>query len=552
MKQYKIHILFLVLIFASCQTLNETYPNTGSENNRSVGKCENLTIESGWKRLRLNWENSVDPAIETIRLLAVQGEDTILTEMLPAETVSYQTDTIFSSRSVEFILTAIDIDGNQSISTSKYARAFDDDSEQVGLWKTLRRSHYFLKGETENKLIVFLYDSFTVVDNDTTWNVLSSNINYSIKGVETSREITKQELTSNYVIVDQVDIDKDVSIEKTMKLEECFDTIYFKPSVLAKFTDEDYKNYAPDFLNEIKTKYDAATNIDAMNILDTLSVLYIDKNISSFENIMYMPKLEKIMLGANRYMSLTFSRTANECSQITDNSETSLLALQMMHELNGVEINLYGNHYGLSQYSTQNGGFINYSVSSRNYPSDLLPGMEAIGSLEQPSGEIVGGWSLNTDSETSPSSGPLKSLIGARITTNMFTGELSLGSSDIASVYWSPIISISESRSHEIYYDMLEEKDIKGFFFRQYSATTDIARSLYPEAIEVEYSTNGVDWQPIFDTFNFIYVGTTPQEITLIEPVKEIKTRYLKLIIKDKVSVNGNYLFISKFFPYFK
>ncbi|MFV0289844.1 MAG: DUF4998 domain-containing protein [Mangrovibacterium sp.] len=551
MKQFKILFLFLAVAFTACESMDETFD--AGERARSVGKCSDLNIETGWKRVKLSWTNNVDPAIEFIHLYGLQGADTVLNEMLPAGTTTFETEANLTSSSVQYSLVAIDLDGNRSLTTSLYARAYDYDSEQVTLWQTMRRAHYFVNDGSSDRLLLFLYDGYTVSGTDTTWAVLDAKIKYTLgSGELVERNLDKGELSKSLIIIDGIDKTKDITLEKTMKLEECYDIISFDPVVLAKEGDKDFNNYSPDFLNNIKTRYDYATNDQAIAALDTLTTLYFDRDISSFENIMYMPNLKKVYLGYNRIMGSSYSRNATYCAKITDDIESSMLALETMFERRGVTVNAYGNHYDMLAYkaTTEGKKFVTYSTGSRSYISaDFLPTADQIGTLDEETASIAGGWQLSTYASVD-ASGSLKALIGGNLATNMF-GVLLLTYSDLGNFYWRPMMSADSVRSHEIVYDLLEEKDIKGFFFRQCSQTSEASTAMYPEAIEAYYSADGRVWNPIYDNFSSVYVGTSPAEVTFIEPVKEIKGQYIKLVVSDKVSTGGNYVIVSKFFPYF-
>lgn len=555
MKQIKLYALLLAVVFAACTNDDDLYKDlAGGGDARYVGKCKNLTVEEGWKRLKLNWENSMDPAIEKIKIIALQGEDTIMREELPAGTTSYETEAIFANKSTELIITAIDLDGNVSLPTSVYTKAFDYSSELVSLWASLRRTHYFIKDETsgKEKMVLFMYDTYTELDGEITWIVQDATISYSVGGVKTSRPITEEELYAKRLVLEEVDSDAEIAIEKNMKIDECYDPIHFPPTAIPKKTDADYKNYAPDFMNVVKTKYDLATNAEAIACLDTMETIYFDRDISSMENIMYMPKLKKVVLGGNRFMYAAFVWAHEDnCSAITDDVENSKFALQTMHDLKGLELKTHAKHYGLD-------GFFDWAerdMSSARYQPTLLP-EEEVGALTEDGG-FAPGWKISSNAELS-TSGSLLSLLGGKYTERFETmwGTVIPASFVVENnlnAYWSPITSTDEVRSHEIVYDMLEEKHIKNFYFAQYfkNGASDKDLQFMPEVIEIEFSSSGSIWEPIFDTYNSIYVGVSIGEASVITPVKEVKARYLKLKVRDKVAANGNSAIVSKFFPEF-
>lgn len=62
-------ILFAVCLAIGCEDLEDTYSDyAGDGAIRYLGSAENLSIHPGWKRLLVKWTNSVDPAIDHIKL----------------------------------------------------------------------------------------------------------------------------------------------------------------------------------------------------------------------------------------------------------------------------------------------------------------------------------------------------------------------------------------------------------------------------------------------------------------------------------------------------
>ena len=54
--------LLACLSFAGCEDLEDTYEEyAGDGAVRYLAKCENLSVESGWERLIVKWDNKLDP-----------------------------------------------------------------------------------------------------------------------------------------------------------------------------------------------------------------------------------------------------------------------------------------------------------------------------------------------------------------------------------------------------------------------------------------------------------------------------------------------------------
>ncbi|MFV0289780.1 MAG: DUF4998 domain-containing protein [Mangrovibacterium sp.] len=498
MKYFKIYLLIMMAALVSCESMDDTYSDLFDGNKkRYVGKCSDLKIEKGLQRFKLSWENSTDATIENIRIVWVQGteSDTIL---LPKGTTSYVTEATFQNKSYEFSVSAIDGEGNKSIDVSDYARPYTKDSELVNLLKVVQRSYYFV----ENKLIMFLYDQELQSE---------SYVNYYSNGVLKSHQITTDEFEELLVIIENVDAETDVNVKSTVEIEDCFDKIEFDPYQL----DRNARNYAADFVNMLKTRYDLSDIPSSLT--DTLTTLHVDEDLSTIENILYMPNLQKVILGGERYMIQNYAYLKDYMCSFT-NKTASVLALEIMHDYFNVELDIYGNQY-----------LIRDEIDFEN--QFIIPTLPSIEFLTMSS------WSVTTNYDLDDN-GDVKNLIA-----------LSSDGTPDKTKYWKPREILSEVRTHEVIVDMKAFKTLNGIYVAQHP-TAGTWESVSPDAIEVLVSTNKTDWVQPFKTFRSIYLNKSPGEVNIINFAEKPRARYVKMVVKDKITSGNNYVVVSSFIPF--
>lgn len=70
MKRYIVNFWVLAVLLVSCnESLEDTYSDyAGNGKIRYVGKCTELDVTPGWKRLSLQWKNSMDATVDKIKV----------------------------------------------------------------------------------------------------------------------------------------------------------------------------------------------------------------------------------------------------------------------------------------------------------------------------------------------------------------------------------------------------------------------------------------------------------------------------------------------------
>lgn len=498
MKCLKLIMLLMLTALASCESMDDSYADLfdGSKK-RYVGKCSDLKIDKGLDRFRMSWTNSADATIEKICVAwAYNTEgDTIV---LPKGTTEYTTDAIFGNKSYELSVFALDGKGNKSIAVSDYSRPYTKDSELVNLMKYVQRSYYFI----ENQLLMFLYDS----DRE-----LETYVHYTSKGEAKVHKITAEEFEQLYLIIDEVDNDCEVSVKTTVKIEDCFDPIDFEAYPI----DRTARNYAADLMNTLKARYDVPEVTPS--ILDTLTTLHVNTDISTLEDVLYMPKLKKVVLGGERYIDAKYSSTAKYMSKFS-NLDATVLSLDMMRKLCNIELDVYGDQYQIKN-------LVDFETH------------QELTELPEISFFDMENWTVKSEYPVDDN-GPLKNLIA-------MTEE---GQPDKTN-YWKPQEISADVRTHEIIIDMKKFNHLKGIYVGQ-NPSEGSWEKVTPEAIEVLLSKNNADWEQPFANARSIYLGKSPGETTLINFAETKTARYVKIIVKDKVTSGNNYVVLSSFVPF--
>ena len=112
-KKYLWVLLSLILIMG-CESLEDTYSDyAGDGTIRYIGKCTDVSVAPGWKRLIVKWVNNVDPVVDKIKV-CWQVDDQKDSILLAPNTVEY------SISNLE--------DGNyyRRFFSDKYQKAYDE------------------------------------------------------------------------------------------------------------------------------------------------------------------------------------------------------------------------------------------------------------------------------------------------------------------------------------------------------------------------------------------------------------------------------------------
>lgn len=354
MNKMKKHINNILLAFvflpflSGCQDLADTLKDyIGDGEIRYVGKCTDLAVSPGWKHLTVDWTNSVDPIVSHVM---VRWESDALSDsvVLNAGTHEYDIKNL-DDGSYRVSVVGMDKNGNESEETFTYARPYTENHESVLAFTQVISKHFFIG----NRLALAFSDWQT--------NVISAVLKYTKSDGDTASLNIDSKLVakSNYLLPDVIDPSKPVTLYRRGFLAGCADTITFAPVVLA-----DAPVFNSDFKEFIRRTYgpgseqmtdDGEIRTDWARSVTTLE---LDGNFTSFNDILYMPNLKKLVLGKHRYLTEEGSKDTQRGRYTVYDAKGSAFALKTLKSLNGLEVDRYASHYynfNLNDYYTNMG-----------------------------------------------------------------------------------------------------------------------------------------------------------------------------------------------------
>ena len=487
MKNIYMIMIGVLALLVSCESIEDTYDQFSEAGMiRYVGKCSDLQVFPGWERVELKWANSIDPTIANIRV-SWMGEDEIVRDTLLAKDATECNITNLADEVYTFRVAAVDAMGNASIEEEDYGRPYTYSHESViGFSKVVVKNY-----KVKDNLILF-FDRWQPT-------LMEVTLNYYQSDEEKSLPLTEEEVGLGYMVLEHIDVEKPVSILRTGSLEECPDVIVFQPDTL----NLDAHAFANDFSTSLRNRYQV-DDIDNDAFLSR-TVLEFDDDLTSLEDILYFPNLEKVILGGNRYMDASYiAEMGNSQMAKLEEIEESLRVLDWANKYLGVTVEHYNQHY-----------FTTEETAGRSY-------FNAMGNPELPVLNYLDteGWTITATGEEETGYDPgLKNLLDNNSET-----------------IWKPLPSSTLVREHEFVIDMKEEKTFNGFKITQkaFLSSGDGDLPYLPSFVKIQTSTNNVSWDiPLIAEENSI--GNTPGESTILRMNNPITARYVRVTVNDVV-----------------
>ena len=292
-----------------------------------------------------------------------------------------------------------------------------------------------------------------------------------------------------YLLEDKIDAETTLTVYSYGHLEGCVDAIVVSTEL------ERARVYTDGFKALMLTRYGIAElTEEAVAGLETLE---IDYDIDSFEDIMNMPGLKKLVLGKNRHLSEEVLGQDVSASKITD-LEISKFAMEVMAELvSDFKVERYNKHYFPETYDF---------VEEKGNP--VLPDLAYLNS---------GTWTY--ECVVTPKVGEYYSKGYERLF-------------DLNATAWAPFAH-GVSLEYEITVDMQEMKRVNGFAIEQVAsdvATSAKKRAFMARKVQVRFSADGSVWTEAID----YTLGTTLGEIDLLSIAAPTNARYLKFVLTDQ------------------
>lgn len=481
-------LLGILLCVSACQneSLEDTYKDySGNGEIRYIGKCTDLLIQPGWKRLIVTWENNIDPIIKHVKVKWVRDgvKDSVLLERGVTEyNIESMNGKELEDGNYEVSVSGVDMNGNSSIETTLFARPYTYAHEEVLGFNRLIAKSYVVK----NRLILYFLQ----------WqsNMEKAELSYTKKdGSPGNLELTKAVVNKLYFLLpDEIDPAKPIILNRRGKLPGCEDVIDFEP-----YEYSSARIFEADFKQEMKRQYGFDDEIPA-EWADNVETLYLDWSIRSFDDILNLPNLKKLVLGSRRYLLPESVSNIKYGQSTVGERAASDFALEILHELNGLTVERYNKHFR----TLTKKDFIEDKENTNVEPEVTFLDLTDLT------------FTLLPEDKEGFSSG-LENLTDGNYKTS-----------------WDPLY-LSMFTTYELTLDLKELKTLNGLRLvqKQFSRTGE--NSVAPEVVIIKVSKNKVHWE------NATYVEENPLgrsngEINYVpfsEKVKNSEYRYMKLTI---------------------
>lgn len=482
-------MLLVCLFAAGCNDLEDYFEDGVS---RHLGTQFNVALRVGWKSLTMSWTNTADPVINQIRITTTlngESKDTLLAKDATECTLRDLVDGNY-----ELTVCALDANGNASMETTLYGRPYTETHEIINSLSRVISKHYFVK----DRLVLF----FSPFDPQ----IVRARLNYTTTGgMEKTLDIDSvlQVDHKYYLLEDEIDTDEPVVLSRVGEIEDSGE-LPLTPDTLALHDNV----FTTDFRNIVQARY-GLTDVYPQEFIDTVTVLYYDHDVSSFEDILNFPNLKTVVLGGNRYVpndneeplfSMTWGafiymleRYTDYSAALLDDPQRSIFALQTAQKVLGIEIVHYFTHYYASSFESTVPLPIPWDETYMNVPP-TPPTVE----FRDTTGWS---WSCTTLNEAeTPNLRYLSDLNDQRP--------------------WQPEITTS-AQTYEIILDTRAQDVINGVCITQYFDMSMMDYAILPSTIKVQISNDLETWKNIthvednqigkyFGEQNYLYL-TEPQ-----------------------------------------
>lgn len=484
----KLIYLILPLLMFACESMEDTYDEfDGDGKIRYVGKVLNLEAEAGWERIRLSWDDSLDPTVKKIKI-EWSLDDVTKDTIIDASNTTFTTNNDLLDATYLFNVYTVNTQ-DTSLKESVYIRPFTETHESVQVFYKLEKKYYFMGNDL--KLLL----------NAQNEDLSSAEVTYYVGDEMQTYQVNDDTYASTFLTFENINTEMPVMVSRSANIEGCFDMVEMTPYSL----DKDDINLNPSLRNNLKIAYNlsAVTN----EFVRGLTELNLDYDMESLDDLLYFENLQTLTIGANRYFDSEY--TSTDLSTLEEKS-LSLEVLNLLHDQRGLAVKIYNNHYGIASS-------LAFATSEGN---PTLPDLNYLSSDN---------WTLTCDSDIDEFDSGLTNILDNDVNT-----------------HWKPVEISDEIRTHEFLIDMKSSQTVNGFLVRQ--AKNSISQSFLPETIEIFVSVDNINWTSATERV-INNIGVAPGESILIGMQEAQQARYVKFQIKDKASYN-NYTYLADFLIY--
>lgn len=505
MKTFITYMTMLVVfcgMVSSCEDIEDTYKEyAGDGPIQYLNKIYDLKATAQWEAISLSWSLKLDPGRTSILVEWKDNENTY-SKIIDKDSESFLVEGLTENYDYEFNVWAVaEVDGEivkKSLGDPVYGRPFNSQSDELSLF-----THVVTKQiKVADKKIFVVFDAWPD-------NLISFKIGYFEKEneqeqffvAETNDRINGWPKGVPYAVIgEDVDFSKPIKVYRTGEIESFGNKILDLEPLELHF---DLPTFNSDFTNELRPQIGIDGEIKTSDI-ENVSSVNINFNQTSLEDILYFPALETVNLGKDRYIPAEMVGTTRSSLSSETNKNISLGALKLAHDILGVKIYQYCEHYF-------------DEVPEWFAGKNLVPQLPSLQLLDTSDWDIT---------ET-----PMDAV-------GYDTGLRNLLQDD-NNTYWFPTASL-KLRTHIIEIDMKKIQNIIGFKIVQANINNDVNLQC-PGLITIEILNESGAWiAATFDENVTIGTGKGETALAYLDKDKTVKqVQKIRIKISDNFYKNG-------------
>lgn len=341
-----ISLLAVTSLFGCGDIMDTLDEYTGDGEIRYIGQADSLLVLPGWERLIVTWKNSPDPTIAKVKVK--WSDDDMSDSVLLDKGTTYYSIAGLQDASYSVTVSEVSSSGKESLANTLYARPYTDNHEVIQAFSRVIQSCFIFN----DRLLLKFYDWQDGIERavlkftDTNGQADSLEITQSL--VERRDDPIYRRFNScpYYLLPQSIDMSKPIELHRTGRVDGCEDRILFPVIIM-----DGSRTFSSDFMESLKAKYGTNSEVldDDGEIRDSwaanVTELELDCSLDNFDDLLFLPKLKKLVLGKHRYLTdQGISDTSVGQYKVSDRN-AALYAVDVLHKLNGLTIERYNKHY---------------------------------------------------------------------------------------------------------------------------------------------------------------------------------------------------------------
>lgn len=337
-----------IIALAGCGDIKDTYDEyTADGETRYIGQATGLVVSPGWERLIVSWENNTDPAIGHVKVKWAT-DDSADSVLLDRGATTYNI-TGLGNYNYTVSVTEVSKSGRESLTNSTVQRPYTAEHENIQTFTRIISNHFIIGDRLVLKFtgwqdgIESACVSFTGKDGTPDTLVLTS----AMANGQDQAMYRKYHIRAPYYLPSQeIDMAQPIVLHRTGRVAGCEDLITFPDYTLPA-----RKNFNADFKEYLRGLYGTGGSVlDADGeVVDSwanqVTEFDLNGNFDNFDDVLNLPNLKTLSLGGHRYQTDAGISDITRGRYTVQNSTDARMALSIMHELTGLAVSRYNNHY---------------------------------------------------------------------------------------------------------------------------------------------------------------------------------------------------------------